>query len=194
MVVVAAIMRRPSFVGREAERALLSDALTDAVAGRGRFIMVTGARGIGKTSLTDAVVKVAEDRGVALAIGRAWPGAGAPPWWIWTEVFEALGESLALPRTLASDEARFACLEEIAQRVRARGAKAPILLVLDDLQDVDTSSLLALTLVARTIARLGVLVVATLPDPDPSPPESAVLIAALRREATSIRLEGLGLA
>jgi predicted ATPase len=127
------------FVGRTSERETLDGALADARGGRGRLVLVTGEPGIGKTTLTDAFARSVEAQGIRVAFGRAWEGEGAPAWWIWSEAFRSIGETLALPRTLAGEDARFACMEEIAERVRA--LPAPAVLVLDDLQSADSSSL-----------------------------------------------------
>ena len=183
-----------SFVGRADERALLDAALADAENGRTRVFLVTGEPGIGKTALTDELSRAAEARGARVAFGRAWEGAGAPPFWLWTEALRSIGEPLTLPRTLGTEEARFACLEEIAERVRARAMQHTLVLVLDDLQWADTSSLLAAKLVARSLRNAKLLLLGTLRDPDESSANARPILAELRREATCVRLGGLSLA
>jgi hypothetical protein len=135
--------RTRAFVGRADELGRLENALVDARRGDGRFVLVTGTPGIGKTRLVDELVSRAGDDGLQIGIGRAWEGAGAPAWWIWREALRPLGVDLTFPSTLANDESRFACLELVAEAVRDLAEAAPLVLVLDDLQWADVSSLLA---------------------------------------------------
>src|SRR5258708_30503133 len=95
-----------AFVGRADELGRLEDALVDARRGDGRFVLVTGTPGIGKTRLVDELVSRAGDDRLQVGIGRAWEGAGAPAWWIWQEALRPLGIKLPLPRTLADDQPR----------------------------------------------------------------------------------------
>ncbi len=57
-------LRPPSrLAGRDAEIAQLTAALTDAVEGRGRGVMVTGSAGVGKTALIDELRPIVTARG-----------------------------------------------------------------------------------------------------------------------------------
>src|SRR5450432_2175169 len=113
-----------SFVGREHELATLARALADVQRGEGRFLLVTGEPGIGKTTLVERFIASATEANLLVGVGRAWEGAGAPPWWIWREALRPLGVEIELPKTLANDEARFACLEMVAETVRDIAASA----------------------------------------------------------------------
>ena len=61
---------RPALVGRDHELGTLLGALDDAVAGRGRLVMIGGDPGIGKTRLADEVATVARGRGLRALWGR----------------------------------------------------------------------------------------------------------------------------
>ena len=188
-----ATMGRPrAFVGRADELLRLQHALADARRGDGRFVLVTGKPGIGKTALVEELVSREGDARLQLGMGRAWEGAGAPPWWIWREALRPLGVDLSFPRTLVDDEARFACLETIAEAVRDLADSAPLVLVLDDLQWADASSLLAVKLVARSLAGTALLLIGTLRDPAPSSGDTHAMMADLQREATVVPLAALG--
>jgi len=57
------------FIGRHRELAELRAGLEDAVAGRGRFFLVVGEAGIGKTRLVEELAREAAERG-GLAVWR----------------------------------------------------------------------------------------------------------------------------
>ncbi len=80
----------PVFVGRQRELAELRAGLEDAVGGRGRFFLVVGEAGIGKTRLAEELAREAAERGGVALWGRCWEGEGAPPYWPWVQVIRAL--------------------------------------------------------------------------------------------------------
>jgi predicted ATPase len=51
-----------TFVGRDKEMETLIAALDDAVAGRGRLVMLAGEPGIGKTRLAQELARKAQER------------------------------------------------------------------------------------------------------------------------------------
>ena len=73
------------FIGRQQEMAVLAAALDDAVAGRGRLVMLAGEPGIGKTRLAQELASRAESLGAQLLWGRCYEHAGAPPYWPWVQ-------------------------------------------------------------------------------------------------------------
>src|SRR5437899_11859875 len=77
------------FVGRQDELLELRAGLEDAVTGRGRFFLVVGEAGIGKTRLVEELAREAAERGHAVLWGRCWEGEGAPPYWPWIQVIRA---------------------------------------------------------------------------------------------------------
>ncbi len=58
------------FVGREREMGELRRGLEEAIAGRGRLFLISGAPGVGKTRLAAELATLADAKGVAVAIGR----------------------------------------------------------------------------------------------------------------------------
>src|SRR5881296_3452272 len=94
---------QPVFVGRHHELAELRGGLNDAAACRGRFFLVVGEAGIGKTRLVEELAREAAERGQLVLWGRCWEGEGAPPYWPWIQVIRAylrLAPSDGLPRAL----------------------------------------------------------------------------------------------
>src|SRR2546428_10808731 len=73
----------PVFVGRQRELAELRAGLEDAVGGRGRFFLVVGEAGIGKTRLAEELAREAAERGGVALWGRCWESEGAPPHSAW---------------------------------------------------------------------------------------------------------------
>ena len=57
------------FVGRRLEMAELNACLDDAMAGRGRLVMLAGEPGIGKTRIAEELVALAEQRGAQVLWG-----------------------------------------------------------------------------------------------------------------------------
>jgi predicted ATPase len=70
-----------NFVGRRLEMAKLNDCLDDAMAGRGRLVMLAGEPGIGKTRIAQELIALAEKRGAQVLWGWCYQREGAPPYW-----------------------------------------------------------------------------------------------------------------
>src|SRR4029434_655145 len=75
-----------AFVGRQAEMGVLQAALEDALAGRGRLVILVGEPGIGKTRMARELAHDAESRGARVLWGRCAETPGAPPYWPWVQV------------------------------------------------------------------------------------------------------------
>jgi DNA-binding SARP family transcriptional activator len=146
-------------VGRDEELVLLDAGLEDALAGRGRLFVVVGPPGAGKTHLADEIASRAKRRGANILWGRGWHGGGAPAYWPWRQAIR--DTSTTLPQTDGNDtEERFRFFEAVTELLRAEAARAPLMLVLDDLQAADEDSLLLLEFVASEVAEMPVLILA----------------------------------
>src|SRR6185436_7450475 len=66
----------PRFVGRSAELDQISDAIARASVGEGRFLLVGGEAGVGKTRLLDEAAARARQAGGLTAVGRCIDLAG----------------------------------------------------------------------------------------------------------------------
>jgi tetratricopeptide (TPR) repeat protein len=77
------------FVGRERELAELGAGLEDARHGRGRFFLLTGDPGIGKSRLADELAADAARSGWAVVRGGCWEGAGALAYWPFMQIIRA---------------------------------------------------------------------------------------------------------
>jgi DNA-binding SARP family transcriptional activator len=213
-----------AFVGRERELGELVSALDRAHAGVGSIFLVTGEPGIGKSRLAEELAWQARTRGARVLVGRSWEAGGAPAYWPWVEALrtyvrnidrEALKADLGadasqlvqivpelselipdLPLAEAGDSesARFRLFDAVRSFLRNASARAPIVLVLDDLHAADEPSLLLLRFVARDLADVHVLVVALYRDVDPTPRDAlAELLAEVTREPATRRVALVGL-
>jgi hypothetical protein len=70
-------------IDRERELGAVRGALSDALAGHGRVVLIGGEPGIGKTRLARAVADDAAARGMAVWWGRGWEDGSAPAFWPW---------------------------------------------------------------------------------------------------------------
>jgi DNA-binding CsgD family transcriptional regulator len=169
------------FVGRQAELRELVHALESGERASPSTIFLAGEGGIGKTRLAEAVVVEAARRGWTTAIGRAYPVESGVPHALFSDALlptlRALdAASLAvLTRGGEAELARlFPALElRVDARAQARGdpadvkarmlwnfaqflgrfaAKRPLLIVLENLQWADASSLELLHFIARQLA------------------------------------------
>jgi DNA-binding SARP family transcriptional activator len=148
-----------ALVGRDAELAVLEAGLEDALAGRGRLFVVVGDAGSGKTRLADELASAAKQRGSRILWGRGWDVGGAPAYWPWSQAMRDAGRALPAPES-DEPEARFQFFEAVTEILRAEAAEQPLLLVFDDLQAADESSILLLEFLAGELPEMAALVLA----------------------------------
>jgi len=157
------------FVARERELEQLEAALSRAVAGAGGVGWIAGEAGIGKTSLLREFTRrtaVREPRArVAWGECDALAGEGAA-YLPFREIWRTLRE--AIPGASGSFEAPGAgSVEEwFTAEVRRAAVHTPLVLIIDDLQWADASSLGLLFHLARRISDAAVLLVAAYRDAD----------------------------
>jgi predicted ATPase len=182
------------FVGRAHELGVVGEAFEDVVASRGRLVLVAGEPGIGKTRLCEQVADYARRHDAAVCWGRCYEGEGAPPFWPWVQVLrlcikeldvdtltQALGADavplaqlvpelsrtpLASPQGAVTDspESRFQLFDAVARLLQLVTVRAPLVLLFDDIQGADASSLLLLHFVVRALRESRLLTVATYRD------------------------------
>ena len=167
-------MEAATLIGRHTQRAWLEDAVAEAVAGRGALVLLAGEAGVGKTRLAEEVFGAA---GVTFLRGSATPAA--PPY---EPIVAALRRhlqreadglagcgplrehlALLLPElgnaVPASDRATL--FEAIRCALATIGAREPTIVLLDDLQWSDETTLELLAALAAPLRDLPVLVVGT---------------------------------
>jgi DNA-binding NarL/FixJ family response regulator len=161
-------------VGRARERAELRERRLAAMSGRGSVLVLAGEAGIGKSALLDEALREAAAAGTATAEGRAVPDDGAPEFWPWRRMFGQLPALNAGLLDLDAEAggsfdpvraARFRVIERAAAALVAAAEPAGLLVVLDDLQWADESSLRLLRHLSREVGRSRLTVVCGLRTP-----------------------------
>lgn len=202
------------FVGREKELRQLESCLECI---EGRFVVVTGPAGIGKTRLAQEFAADAIARGRRVLRGACWEGEGAPAFWpfvlvlrhylagaeeptpdsrasgdldeLLTRCLGARSRGSAHKGHVAADpqQARFELFDRYAAVLGELAAKQPSAIILDDVHWADASSLLLLQFLASALAEIPILLLVTSRDPLP-----ALLSAACRHPWThQVPLNGL---
>jgi len=186
-----------TLVGRGPALTAARGVLDDVYAGAGQVLLVAGEPGIGKTALLAAIAREAADRRARVLRGICWAGA-APPWWPWAQVLRAadlcpgeLGASAALVtresapsagRMAGSDagataadaaDARFRVYEDVVAVLDRLSARAPLVVVLDDLQWADEPSLTLLDFAAAHLGTRPVLLLGAYRDTETAGPPVA---------------------
>lgn len=180
--------------GRDGELAALTRALEQANGGNGHTIFLLGESGIGKTRLAQAVADEATRRGFTVAFGRAYPVDHGVPYAVFADallpvlreidspllslltrggtpellqLFPALSTGDAsLTARGDPEELRTRLLWNFAQFLGRLAARQPLLLVLDNLQSADRSSIELLHFTARQVAGARLLIVGTINEHD----------------------------
>ncbi|MEX5721878.1 BTAD domain-containing putative transcriptional regulator, partial [Geodermatophilus maliterrae] len=185
-----------TLVGRGDELGRLRAVAEQAAAGRAAVVVLGGEAGIGKTRLAEAVAVMSRAAGWSVAEGRCADDGGAPPLWPWTQVLEQLGQDPVAPADggTDADAARFRLFQDLRARLVAATAARPALVVLEDLQGADATSVQLLGLLARHLPRVPLLVLVTVRDVGEDLPAAvADGLARLAREpaVTTLTLGGL---
>lgn len=176
-----------TLVGRSAELAALQTALTDALAGRPRTVLVTGEAGIGKTRLVEEVTARRAGEFVTLHGQCADSGTGPVPFAALAGIADDLVGAVGAPgvRDLAGPGAEVLAVlspdlagdgasgaegglttEVLARAVTALALQRPVVVVLEDLHWSDDATRALLTRLARTAPGPRLLVLATVRSDD----------------------------
>jgi DNA-binding CsgD family transcriptional regulator len=193
-----------TFVGRDRERGLLREHLDAAMAGRGSLVLIGGEAGIGKTALAAAFCADAGARGVAVLTGHCYDLAETPPYGPFIDLFlhlPSVPHPPPLPAAFAergtvgavtSQMALFAQVEDFLRALAAHRTERPrpVVIFLDDLHWADRASLDLLRFLARSIAALPLVLLATYRSDELTRghPLSHVL-PQLAREPSAVRLD-----
>jgi class 3 adenylate cyclase len=201
-----------TLLGRDAESRQLRDALDEALAQRGRLVLLGGEAGVGKTRLATDLETYAELRGAQVLWGRCHQGEGAPAYWPWVQVIRAyahdrdpgelaseLGSgasevaqivsdlrdripNLPEPQPLDPEQARFRMLDSISAFLVNAARRRPLAIFLDDMHLADKPSLMLLEFLARQLGTARLFILGTHRDDDPEHSLPSDVTTAVRRE------------
>jgi DNA-binding CsgD family transcriptional regulator len=179
-------------VGRDAELTVLDALITQARAGAGGVVLLTGEPGVGKTRLARAGTEHAA--GTTVSWGACRESEGAPPLWPWVQVLRHLGGPRITAGAAEGAAARYRLYERVGETLRESAKDQPHLLVIDDLHRADEASLRLLAYLSETLwpAPIG-LVVAYRDTEVPPASLTANVVAGLARGPGRRRCELAGL-
>ena len=204
-------------VGREAELRRVLAALEAVAGGRGRFLLLAGEPGVGKTRLAQEAMLRAEAQGFRVLVGRCYEQHASLPFFPFTEAlttalaltspslraeaprrFPYLGrllpDLLPSPSALEGEDARPRLFHAVTGFVAALAAEAPLALLLDDLHWADSASLELLLYLARQSHGDRVLLLGTYRDVEVNrrhPLERALADLTRERLVEEVVLRGL---
>ena len=168
----AAPSEKSGFVGRTEELGLLRTALAEVAAGRGGSIWIDGGPGSGKSALLAEGLREAGRMGCRVGWGVGDELAQRMPLSVLFECFDLTGEEIqaggnadGLIRTLRTAaeivaNPTTAVLDTVQALVQATCVEGPLILVVDDLQWADETSLLVWHSLHALVDRLPLLLVA----------------------------------
>jgi predicted ATPase len=157
-------------VGRERELALLRQHLDSTLARHGSLVLIGGEAGIGKTSLAETLCREATEQGALVLTGRCYDLTETPPYGPWVDLFDSYSPDSGRPALPApfSQRGTVGPVASLAALFRAvldflttLTTHRPLLLLLEDLHWTDPASLDLLRFLARSLARLPLLLLVT---------------------------------
>ncbi|UXX97913.1 AAA family ATPase [Streptomyces sp. AD2-2] len=171
--------------------AVLGDHVLDALDGGSHLTAVLGELGVGKTELVEELAVRLHELLQEVVWGRCTSGEGVPAYWVWAQVFrqlavsrpeafrkaEARFGSLLAPlmldpesgrRSLSGEDpsarARFLTQDAMCETLLSLAAEDPLVVVLEDLDQADESSLELLALLRTRLHCEPLSVVVTADD------------------------------
>lgn len=205
-------------VGRDRPLAAVASLVDRVLAGERACALVAGEAGIGKTALLRAAAAHGAAGGARIAWGTCLDVDGAPGFWPWAQAIEqllaavpaardVLGEGAERMATIvplpgaaegvsrpgangASERDRLLAMDATRRLVETIGAERPLVIVLDDLQWADASSLALLDLVTRSPTEVGLGIIGAYRD-DEVPGSTRQRLSSLASQVDHLHLEGL---
>jgi hypothetical protein len=198
-------------VGRARPLARLGDVVDRSLHRQRSTVLVAGSGGIGKTSLIRAAMSGLPAR---VGWGTCVEGGAAPGYWPWTQLLIGLthaagidvarrlaGEDLAMLATIVpplgepaasdgSERSRLLLMDAAARYLDALAVDAPLVVVVDDLQWADESTLVLLDFITRAAGPPGRCVIGAYRD-DELTPVGRRHLGPLVARSEHIELDGL---
>ena len=146
----------PRLRSRQSQVDALRGQLDALGAGRGSVVLVTGPAGLGKTTLLAEAASLAADGGIQVLCGAGDPAARAVPLGVILDALVSTHNPPVDPARLhelsQSPDQRFWLLRELQESLEKTAQRAPLLVVVDDLQWADAATASALVTLSRRLA------------------------------------------
>jgi len=172
----------PPLINRQKELSALRESLGKALSRRGGTTVILGEAGIGKTRLAEELIRETQQRGGRVLTGHAYETEQTLPFAPWVDVLRAglrlydeevgprsnpvwqgelakLLPELGEPRSAAVGGNPIRVFEAVAHFLRDLASSRPLLLVLENLQWADETSLRLFTFLVRRIDAWPLLMV-----------------------------------
>jgi DNA-binding CsgD family transcriptional regulator/DNA-binding Lrp family transcriptional regulator len=150
----------PTIRGRDAELAVFGELLARVRSGAGAVLLVEGDAGMGKSRLIGEAVRMARRLSVSVGIGDAEPSESvaelAPLLRALFDAPESLLDRAGLESLRAGPEQRYWQLQDLQSLLERAAMDRPLLIVLDDLQWVDSGTVAALRALPARLASLPI--------------------------------------
>ena len=186
--------RRTPYVGRETERTELEVRLGEAIRGRGSLMLLGGEPGVGKTRLAEQILDSGSRHRCLPLTGRCYEMEGAEPFTPFVQILEqcagrlppvdlraALGDAapevarllpdlrrvfpdIAPPLEMPPQQQRRFLFKSVTDFLERAAHARSLVVLLDDLQWADESTLLLLQHVAPQLEKMPMLVLGTYRD------------------------------
>ncbi len=209
---------RTALIGRESVIRALERTFEESLHGDARIALVQGAAGIGKSRLLEEIATRAQHRGAMVLRASADSGQHRPSYWIWSQLVRAtavlpkaelraalgssvddvatlvpslhdrLGTSLSsTPEEASLTSDRF--FNAVTAFLRNLAAMQPLVLVIDDVEHADASSLALLQAATESLRAERFLVVAARRNADQRGTNLSDALTAWQRAGQSVSLE-----
>src|SRR5215469_8888581 len=201
----------PELLEREAELARIDELIVAAVAGEGRFLVIEGRSGIGKTSLLAELRRRAQRAGMSVCAARGSDLEGDFAFgvvrqlfepWVWSQeeqersrLFDGAAALAAPVLGLGGEQdagGLFAALHGLYWLAADLAARAPLLLAVDDAHWADQPSLRWLGYLLNRLDGLAILVVLTTRPLESGTPAEALARIVADTGVRHVRLQALG--